>query len=209
MKMSDVLSLANRAVSHVVPRSKERYYSSDRWNDSWSRGYDLNIAREDARYGALMALMCRYEGKGPLLDVGCGDGLLEERYRKLSGVPIVAFDYSAAAIDCARARRLPDVDFLCADSRTFRPEQQFSIVVLNESLYYVDDYLGMLKNLSGVLRVDGVFVISMHDTQITRRIWKNVLRSYTLLQGVSLKDESTGGFWRIRLLRPESERDPS
>jgi trans-aconitate methyltransferase len=200
--MSKVLALINRAVGHVVPRSKERYYSADGWNDSWSHGYDLNVAQEDARYGTLMALMRRYERKGPLLDVGCGDGLLEERYRKLSGVQMVAFDYSATAIDRARARRLPDVNFLCADSRTFRPEQQFSIVVLNESLYYVDDYLGMMKNLSRALRADGVFVISMHDTRITKRIWKNVLRSYPLLQGVSLKDESTGGLWHIRSLRP-------
>lgn len=200
--MSNVLALINRAVRHVVPRSKERYYSSDKWNDSWSQGYDLNNAQEDARYGTLMALMRRYERTGPLLDVGCGDGLLEERYRKLSGVQMVAFDYSATAIEHATARRLPDVDFFCADSRTFRPEQQFSIVVLNESLYYVDDYLGMMKNLSRVLRDDGVFVVSMHDTRITKRIWKDVLSSYALLQGVSLTDESSNGLWHIRILRP-------
>lgn len=170
--MSNVLALINRAVGRVVPRSKERYYSSDRWNDSWSHGYDLNIAQEDARYGTLMALMRRYEGEGPVLDVGCGDGLLEERYRKVSGVQMVAFDYSATAIECATARRLSDVNFLCADSRTFRAEQQFSIVILNESLYYVDDYLGMMKNLSRALRADGVFLISMHYSRITKRIWK-------------------------------------
>ncbi|HTC46985.1 MAG TPA: class I SAM-dependent methyltransferase [Candidatus Aquilonibacter sp.] len=185
----------------MVPRSKERYYSSDRWNNTWSQGYDLNIAQEDARYGTLMALMRRYEGEGPLLDVGCGDGLLEERYRKVSGVQIVAFDYSATAIESATARRLSDVKFLCGDSRTFRPEQQFSIVVLNESLYYVDDYLGMMKNLSRALKPEGVFLISMHYSRITKRIWKNVLRSHPLILGVSLKDEATGSIWHIRSLR--------
>lgn len=200
--MSNVLALINRAIRHVIPRSKEPYYTCDKWNDSWSRGYDLNTAQEDGRYGTLIALMRRYERGGPLLDVGCGDGLLEEWYRKLSGVQMVAFDYSATAIERARARRLPGVDFFCADSRTFRPEQQFSIVVLNESLYYVDDYLGMMKDLSRALRADGVFLVSMHDARITKRIWKNVLCSYALLQGVTVKDESTGGLWRIRLLRP-------
>jgi len=200
--MSNVLGRINRALRHVIPLSKEPYYSSEKWNDSWSRGYDLNIAQEDGRYGTLMALMRRYEGGGPILDVGCGDGLLEEWYRKLSGVPMVAFDYSATAIERARARRLPNVDFLCADSRTFRPEQQFSIIVLNESLYYVDDYLGIMKDLSHTLRADGVFIVSMHDARITSRIWRNVLRAYTPLQGVTVKDESTGGLWRIRLLRP-------
>lgn len=200
--MSSVLALVNRAVGRIIPRSKERYYSSESWNDSWSHGYDLNVVQEDGRYGALMALMRRYESGGPLLDVGCGDGLLEEWYRKLSGVQMVAFDYSATAIERAKARRLPDVDFLCVDSRTFRPEQQFSMIILNESLYYVDDYLGMMNNLSRALRADGVFVISMHEARITKRIWKTLLRSYHLLQGVSLRDESTGGLWHIRSLRP-------
>lgn len=201
--MSSLLTLINRAVRHVAPaRSKERYYSSDSWNDSWSHGYDLNRAHEDARYGTLIAWIHRHEKEGPLLDVGCGDGLLEEQYRKVSSVRIVAFDYSAAAIARAKARCLPDVEFLCADSRTFRPQQRFSVVILNESLYYVQDYVGMMENLSKALTADGVFVVSMHDTRIAKRIWKDVQRSYVLLHGVSLKDEPTGCLWHIRLLQP-------
>jgi trans-aconitate methyltransferase len=201
--MSSLLALVSRAFRHVAPmRSKEHYYSADRWNDSWSHGYDLNNAREDARYGTLIALMRRHEEYGPLLDVGCGDGLLEEQYRKVSSVRIVAFDYSAVAIERAKARRLPDVDFLCVDIRTFRPQQRFSVVVLNESLYYIEDYLGMMEELSGALTADGVFVVSMHDTCTTKRIWKDVQRSYTLLHGVTLKDEPTGCLWHIRLLQP-------
>lgn len=198
--MSNVLGLIHRAVRHFIPRSKEPYYSSEKWNDSWSSGYDLNIAQEDGRYGTLMALMHRYERGGPLLDVGCGDGLLEERYRKLSSVQIVAFDYSETAIERAKTRHLPNVDFYCADSRTFRSEKQFSMVVLNESLYYLDDYLGLLKNLSRALKADGVFIVSMHHTRITKRIWKNVLRSYNLLHGVALRNEPTNGLWHIRVL---------
>jgi 2-polyprenyl-3-methyl-5-hydroxy-6-metoxy-1,4-benzoquinol methylase len=201
--MQDILDQISRTVRYLTPaRSKERCFSADRWNDSWSHGYNLNTLNEDARYGAVIGWMRRHERDGPLLDVGCGDGLLEERYRKVSGVPIVAFDYSATAIGHARARHLPDVEFLCADSRTFRPKGRFSVVVLNESLYYVDDYLGMMENLSQTLTADGVFIVSMHDTRITRRIWKSVQRSYALLHGVVLKDETTGALWRVRLLRP-------
>jgi trans-aconitate methyltransferase len=199
--MSGISALIKQTIARVIPRSKERYYSSDKWNNSWAYGYDLNIAQEDARYGTLMALMRRYEEEGPLLDVGCGDGLLEERYRALSSVQIVAFDYSETAIERAKERRLSNVDFLCADSRTFCPKQQFSIIILNESLYYIDDYLGLMKHLSGTLKPHGAFIISMHDNPITQRIWKNVLRSYTLLQHVALKDECAGSLWRICLLR--------
>ncbi len=203
--MSGLLALINRAFSHVTPTgSKEHCFSTDRWDDSWSQGYDLNNAHEDARYGTLIALMHRRQSDGPILDVGCGDGLLEEQYRRVSNVQIVAFDYSAVAIERAKARCLPDVDFLCLDGRTFRPQQRFSVVVLNESLYYVEDYMGMMEVLSGALTADGVFVVSMHDTQITKRIWRNLQRSYVLLHGVTLTDERTGCLWHIRLLRPRS-----
>jgi trans-aconitate methyltransferase len=201
--MGQVLGQIGRAVRRVVPRSKERYFSADKWNDSWSHGYDLNTAEEDARYGTLLAWMRRNEGEGPLLDVGCGDGLLEEQYRKFSNVPIVAFDYSATAIDQAKARHLKGVEFLCADSRTFRPAQEFSLIVFNESLYYVDHYLQLMKDLSLALKPGGIFIVSMHESAITKRIWKNLLRSFTLLGGVAVHDEGKGGRWHIRLLRPK------
>jgi trans-aconitate methyltransferase len=203
--MSSVSTLINRAARLIMPaRSKERYFSAVKWDDSWSRGYEstMNSAQEDARYGSLIALMRRYEREGPVLDVGCGDGLLEEWYRKISDAPVVAFDYSQAAIERARARNLRGVEFLCADSRTFQPKERFSAAVLNESLYYVDDYLGLLERLSGALASDGVFVISMHDTRITRRIWRNVQRVYTAVHGITLEHEPGGGLWRIRVFRP-------
>lgn len=199
--MARISDRLQRKLSHFVAPSKERYFSSDRWDESWSDGYDLNRPHEDARYGSLMATMSRYEGEGPILDIGCGDGLLEERYRVLSSVKIIAFDYSAVAIESAKKRGLRDVEFLCADSRTFRPQERFSAVVLNESLYYVDDYPGLLKDMSDLLKADGVFVISMHESSITARIWKNILRSYGLLQSVKITEESKNLTWHIRVLR--------
>jgi len=201
--MRIVRDLINRAIRHVAPaRSKEHWFSAERWNHSWSHGYNLNSLNEDARYGTVVAWMYRHEGDGPLLDVGCGDGLLEERYRKVSTTPIVAFDYSSTAIERAQARHLPDVEFFCADSREFRPRGRFSVAVLNESLYYVDDYLEVMENVAQALTAEGVFIVSMLDTLITRRMWKNLKRSYVVLHGVVLKDEATGGLWHVRLLRP-------
>ncbi len=203
--MENVQRLISRAWRYVVPRaSKERYFSATKWDAQWSNGYDLNLAREDARYGALIALMRRHEGDGPILDAGCGDGLLAARYRKISDARIVAFDYSAAAIELARARELTGVEFFCADSRTYRPNELFSMIVLNESLYYIDDYQGVMRTLSGALLPGGLFIVSMHDASITRRIWKNIQRVHEPVDGVGIEHEPTGGRWRILALRPKA-----
>lgn len=200
--MSSMTGMVNWVRHVATGRSYERYFSANTWDNSWTHGYDLDTSKEDARYGALIALMQRYEDGGMLLDVGCGDGLLEQRYRKVSAAPMTAFDYSAAAIELAKARNLAGVEFLCADSRTFRPAEQFSIIVLNESLYYLEDHLGVMENLALSLTPSGVFIVSMYDTLITKRIWKSVERSYQLIHGVTVKDEDTGCLWRIRSLRP-------
>jgi predicted TPR repeat methyltransferase len=201
--MRDMFATLTKAFRHVTfDRSYERYYSADGWNQDWAKGYDLTVPKEDARYGTMLTMMRRYERGGPILDVGCGDGLLAERYRSLSQARIVGFDYSETAVEHAIARNIANTLFFHADSRTHKPAEHFPLIVLNESLYYLQNYMGVLDNLSRGLAPDGVFLISMYDTIITRRIWKNVLGAYLSLQGAFVKDEQTGRRWWIRSLRP-------
>ena len=146
--------------------------------------------------------MGRYAADGPILDAGCGDGVLEQAFRDVSRVRIVGIDYSLEAIERAKARRVADCSFVQADYREFTPTERFPLIVLNESLYYVEDFLAVLRSLSRWLAADGVFIISMFDTLVTRRIWKAVASSYETLQDVEIRHRATGRRWRIRVLRP-------
>jgi SAM-dependent methyltransferase len=202
MNIMDPFRLVRRTIRHLtIERSYEQYYPADRWEKSWSRSHDLDVPKEDGHYGALLALMRRYDRGGPLLDAGCGDGLLEAMFRPLSASRILAFDYSQAAIERARARNVPNCEFFHADSRQYHPPEPCSLIILNESLYYIDDYLGVVQNLSRSLKPDGVLIVSMYDTLINRRIWKALHRSYRRLQGVVIRDETTGVRWHIRVFR--------
>jgi len=60
----------------------------------------------------------------------------------------------------------------------------------------------VLRSLSRWLAADGVFIISMFDTIVTRRIWKAVASSYETLHGVEIRDRASGWRFRIRVLRP-------
>lgn len=57
---------------------------------------------EDDRIRTVMRLLRAYKGKR-LLDVGCTDGFLSERFRKL-GLYVVGVDASESAVEKARAR---------------------------------------------------------------------------------------------------------
>src|SRR4029453_3915448 len=115
---------------------------------------------------------------------------------------VVGIDYSPAAIERANARKIPHCEFLQVDYREFQSKQLFPLIFLNESLYYVDDFPRVMHDLSRSLSQTGVFIVSMYDTRVTRRIWKALDRTHEKLQGVEIRDESTRESWIVRVLAP-------
>jgi 2-polyprenyl-3-methyl-5-hydroxy-6-metoxy-1,4-benzoquinol methylase len=202
MKFQDVLRRPWRLVSHLfLDKSYQKYYSAKVWDSKYGQEhYNLDVPLEDGRYGALMALLQRYDRGGPILDAGCGDGLLELRYRPLSESRLVAVDYAEAAIDIAKRRNIPATEFRTADFASFQTGETFSVVVFNESLYYMENYLDVLTKLETVLKADGVFVISMFDTMVTSRIWKAVYKRYRTVQTVTVKDGGSRRSWTIAVV---------
>jgi trans-aconitate methyltransferase len=201
--MTKLLQLPNRVIRHVfLDSSYERYYSPEIWDGKYQGGYDLNAPAEDGRYGALLAIIRRFERQGPILDAGCGDGVLEQQLSTVSAARVVAIDYSQSAIDAANKRRLPNCEFICSDYRGFHPRERYTIIVFNEALYYVEDYLAAIEHLSRFLTADGVLIVSMFETRVTSRIWKALKGTCTFLQGALVQDEATGTRWRIRALQP-------
>jgi trans-aconitate methyltransferase len=198
-----VIGYVTRVLRHLLyERSYGRYYSAATWEQRWARGYGEVEGSEEERYDALLALMCRHGGAGPILDAGCGDGVLEQRFRTVSGLRVVGIDYSREAVARAQARRIPECTFASADYREFTPTERFPAIVLNEALYYADDPLGVLRSLARWLAADGVFVVSMFDTLVTRRIWKALESTHETLDDVKVRRRTTGRRWRIRVLRP-------
>jgi trans-aconitate methyltransferase len=192
-----------RILRHLFyERSYERYYSAAAWERRWAGGYGVAEGKEEERYDALLTLMCRYAGDGPILDAGCGDGVLEQAFRAVSPVRVVGIDYSLEAVERAKARQIPNCSFAQSDYREFMPAERFPLIVLNESLYYVEDFVGVLRSLSRCLTGDGVFIVSMFDTLVTRRIWKVVASTYETGASVEIQHRATGRRWRIQVLRP-------
>lgn len=198
--ISKVVGFSTRMFRHVFSdRSYEAYYSAQTWERKYcEEKYDLSSKKEDARYGSLLQILRRYD-QGPMLDLGCGDGLLWRNYRPLSHSTLIGIDYSATAVAKANALNLPHCRFDCADYRTFRLDEQVSVVVFNESLYYIDDFLSAMHKSSEWLSESGVVVVSMFDTLVTKRIWKKLLQQYFSIQGITVRDHESGRSWTMRV----------
>jgi SAM-dependent methyltransferase len=204
-----VMGLSVRAFRHIfADRSYERYYSPQTWEQKYrDEKYDLSSKKEDARYGALLQVLRRYD-RGTMLDLGCGDGLLWNNYRPLSKSPLIGIDYSATAVAKANALNVPNCRFECGDYRSYRPHQKISVVVFNESLYYVEDFLDAMHKCSEWVSQRGVIVVSMFDTSVTKRIWKKLLQQYSPIQHVTVRDHESGCSWTIRVFLGEQTLRP-
>jgi trans-aconitate methyltransferase len=207
--LSKLTRLPIRAFRHVfLDRSYESYYSSEVWERKYrDEHYDLRDPQEDGRFGALMQVLRRYDD-GPILDLGCGDGLLWKRYRPLSRSLLVGVDYSDTAVAKANSLRLPETEFRCADYRNFNFGRQFSVVVFNESLYYIDDFLDAISKAESFLSENGVIVVSMFDTLVTRRIWKSLMERRKWLQSLSVQDHRSKRVWTIRVFPRQETKQP-
>lgn len=170
------------------------------WEDRWEAGYTLDRASERARYDTITRYVCRY-ACGPVLDIGCGDGLLEQELRAVTDVPVVALDCAATAIARAQARQIRNCQFLTGDLNVFTTAERFSVVVLNEVLYYIPDAAATLRRVAEYLDGDGVFIVSMWDSHAPRVIWRAILDDFEVIEETEVEDAQRRSRSNISILR--------
>src|SRR5438309_5609242 len=132
---------------------------SDTW---WTPGAALNQLQD---FNPLRLAYFR-EVAGPLrgksiLDVGCGGGILAEDLAR-EGAQVTGIDLSSASVDQAqrhaRAGGLA-IDYRVVDAAaTPFPASSFDLVVASEVLEHVPDLDRTLREVSRILKTDGLFL---------------------------------------------------
>jgi SAM-dependent methyltransferase len=111
------------------------------WNVEYRDGRwaYMGQQRELARYWILIGFMDALRGRGEYLDVGCGDGVLFERFKALGYERYVGVDISDVAV--AKLSRYNDhrTYFVQGDGDEYEPPGSFDVIIFNESLYYLND----------------------------------------------------------------------
>lgn len=135
--------VARRLASLYDRRSLSHYV---RWKVAGDPGYDAVAAELRDR-------------EQPLIDLGCGVGLLPFYLREVGfRAPIIGIDFDERKIELARraAQRYRGIDFMTADARDELPRHHD--VVLLDLLHYFDD-ASQQRILANVARVADVAVI--------------------------------------------------
>jgi 2-polyprenyl-6-hydroxyphenyl methylase/3-demethylubiquinone-9 3-methyltransferase len=169
------------------------------WNQQFSNGHwdYLKNNEEVARYGVIISLISHYFGNEvSILDLGCGTGIicekLDQKYSYYTGV-----DLSDEAIKQASEKSNKKTEFLAEDLLKYIPTRKYDIVVFNESLYYFEKPLELLKKFSDFLN-NGMIIISMWDNkERNNKIWKTIDKTFTPKDQIFLSHHAGKG-WFIK-----------
>jgi 2-polyprenyl-3-methyl-5-hydroxy-6-metoxy-1,4-benzoquinol methylase len=174
-------------------RKWEDEYRSDGWR--WLR--DLS---ELGRYGVIAAYVRRLKPGGSVLDVGCGEGVLQEHlagaYSSYTGI-----DFSAEAVRRASERQGPQTRFVVADATAFTTGERFDVVILNECLYLFDDPVGVALRYEAFLNPGGLMIVSMYGEAKPQRVWRALHGRYATVDEQHVA-HPTGKTWVVKLFAP-------
>lgn len=135
--------------------------------DGWAASYDADLRawRYQAPLLTVAALVAAQPNAAPLLDVGCGTGLVGRELRAAGYGRIVGIDLSARSLELAEAtgayHRLERVD-LQAEAIPF-PDASFAAVVCVGVMTYLPDTTAMVSEFCRVTERGGSVLFTQRD----------------------------------------------
>lgn len=177
-----------------------------RWNKQYRKGkWDyLSNERESVRYAKIIEYIKNYAVENPtIMDLGAGDGVLNERLDANDYKTFTNIDYSSASIEKAEAKNLVNAINLVADIHTFSPDKTYDVIVFNEAFYYVHDHLKqeVLDRFISSLTDKGILIVSIYKEG--QNCWDLINASSKIEQlnfeTVNTDRETT--YWRVGIYK--------
>ena len=178
----------------MFPRRSGPPPDRKRWDREYATGgWEWLKDLQEAPHNYIIAAYCNRAGdKTAILDIGCGEGVLQAILDRIGYRRYVGIDVSQVAIEHASAKANARTSFVTGDAMDRAIEGQFDTVVLNEVLYYFPDPLAILERLADRLNPGGQFVVSMaqpsfRDALAVQKIWRDIASVYKVAAEVSLR----------------------
>jgi len=194
--LSWVLSFFDHPISRECWDSQ---YLSGQWNR-------LRQLDELAHYSIIVGYFVFLKHGGSILDLGCGEGLLQERLSPNTYSKYVGIDISEAAINLALHKQDKKTSFVRGDANDYIFRESFDVIIINESLVYLDNPIELLKRLEHYLKEDGLFIISMYLDSRTKSIWKRLESLFHILDETKVTNR-TGSSWICKVFTRSDNQD--
>jgi trans-aconitate methyltransferase len=174
--------------------------SANKWNLQYTQGAwsHLRDREEVAHYAVIAALIRHFEISNSVLDIGCGEGLLQSYLLPFGYSRYVGLDISEVAIQKANTRKNDHTEFIVADASTFVPKQLFSAVAFSECLYYFADPFGLIHKYMSALEDHGMVLISIYVVPATRKLIREISGRFRVIDETLVSN--VRGTWKCIVL---------
>jgi len=160
-------------VKHAQAWDEE--YKSEKWD------YLMDLD-ELPRYSLLAGYMAYLKPGGSFLDIGCGDGILFEKYRPYGFSFYKGIDVSEIAIQELAEKHIKNTEFIAEDAEYYQPQERFDAIIFNESLYYFKDPIAVIERYTPSLKKNGIVITSMFEgASRSRSVNRSLQSHYPLL----------------------------
>lgn len=174
------------------------------WDTDYTQGTweYLKDNLEVERYQTVLQAVERYLGEGSILEVGCGEGILQSRMQPGSYNKYMGIDISKVAIRKAAHLCNNTTSYIYSDMEKFKTTEKFDVIMFNESIYYAKNPINLLKRYAHFLKPDGHIIISIYETEENRQLMDTIEAAYQIKeQQVSVNER---GAWYCQIYQMQA-----
>lgn len=174
----------------------DREYSSG----AWAHFHQLP---ELPRQSVVTGYVSQLYANPAILDLGCGSGRLAQLFQPHPFRRYLGVDVSTEGVRRARELGLRGCEFQVGDFETWRPAEQFDVIMFIECIGYARDPGALVANFIPHLAAGGMFVISHFRFGHWAAHWQRVQRHLAPFAETTVANPQ-GQTWDIKLLRPSA-----
>lgn len=149
----------------------DNVYDNNEFFSSYEKMRDSdNNANDLLETPTILSMMPKVKDK-KILDLGCGDGRIDEVLVKSGAKQVYGIDISNNMIKLAKERNLDNCDFeLLPMEEISKIDDKFDIVYSSLAFHYVEDLDSLLKDIYALLNKGGILLFSMESPLNTATI---------------------------------------
>lgn len=158
--------------------------SRDAWESQYSDGQWAYMKQlgELGRYSIIVGYIAFFKVGPAVLDVGCGEGILFERYKMYGYSKYVGIEISEVALAKLAQKQDEKTIFIRANVETYTLAELFDVIIFNETLYYLYDPLVVIEAYSHILKKNGILIVSTYTlSKRAMSILRKIKTKYFLL----------------------------
>jgi 2-polyprenyl-3-methyl-5-hydroxy-6-metoxy-1,4-benzoquinol methylase len=165
-------------INSILSKIKGKFSQRHRFNRVYeTKGWDgLWGLSELARYNMITGYTRHYCKEPRILDLGCGEGVLQKYFSSVDYSRYLGIDVSDVAIEKAKSLENDKTQFQVGDVNYLKTNDNFDVIIYNESLYYLSNPKLAIRSLSNNLNPGGIFIVSMHKDGTAKRegLWADL-----------------------------------